>query len=68
MDEAAWWFISLDRCCQVQLLAEAAGKPVQIDSGSARLVRDTIGTPEIGRFSFRPLYRHIVRRQPELLD
>ena len=23
--EAAWWFVAMDRCCQVQLLAEAAG-------------------------------------------
>jgi ribulose-5-phosphate 4-epimerase/fuculose-1-phosphate aldolase len=28
LDEAAWRFITMDRACQVQLLAEAAGKPL----------------------------------------
>src|SRR5205085_10397234 len=26
--EAAWWFITMERTCQAQLLAEAAGTPV----------------------------------------
>jgi ribulose-5-phosphate 4-epimerase/fuculose-1-phosphate aldolase len=68
VEEAAWWFIALDRCCQVQLLAEAAGKPRLIDPVNAALTRDTIGTEQIGRFSFRPLYDDIVARQPDLLD
>ena len=41
VEEAAWWFIAMDRCCQVQLLAEAAGEPVPIDAGRrARTTRD----------------------------
>jgi len=68
VEEAAWWFISLDRCCRVQLLAEAAGRPVPIDAACARQVRETIGTEQIGRFSFKPLYQRIVRAQPDLLD
>ena len=31
VDEAAWWFITMERTCQAQLLAEAAGTPVLID-------------------------------------
>ena len=27
VDEAAWWFITMERTCQAQLLAEAAGTP-----------------------------------------
>ncbi|MGA7952963.1 MAG: class II aldolase/adducin family protein [Gloeobacterales cyanobacterium] len=30
VDEAAWWFVTMDRSCQAQLMAEAAGKPVLI--------------------------------------
>ena len=30
VEETAWWFITMERTCQSQLLAEAAGKPVQI--------------------------------------
>ncbi len=35
VDEAAFWFISMDRCCQSQLLAEAAGTPVRISDDDA---------------------------------
>ena len=28
VDEAAWWFITMERTCQAQLLAMAAGTPV----------------------------------------
>ncbi|MEV4545619.1 class II aldolase/adducin family protein [Micromonospora echinaurantiaca] len=66
--EAAWWFVSMDRCCQVQLLAEAAGRPVMVDPDDARATRDTIGTPGLGRLNFRPLYADVVRAEPDLLD
>lgn len=26
VDEAAWWYIAMERCCQVQLMAESANK------------------------------------------
>ncbi|CAM2957181.1 class II aldolase/adducin family protein [Saccharomonospora xinjiangensis] len=68
VEEAAWWFLTMDRSCQVQLLAEAAGEPHLIDPASARHTYGTIGTPEMGRFNFRPLYADIVRRHPDLLD
>jgi ribulose-5-phosphate 4-epimerase/fuculose-1-phosphate aldolase len=66
--EAAWWFIAMDRSCQVQLLAEAAGTPVHIDPDVARATAATMGTPAMGRLNFRPLYADIVRAQPDLLD
>ena len=31
VDEAAWWFITMERTCQAQILAESAGTPVLID-------------------------------------
>ena len=31
VDEAVWWFVTMERTCQAQLLAEAAGTPVLID-------------------------------------
>jgi ribulose-5-phosphate 4-epimerase/fuculose-1-phosphate aldolase len=30
VDAAAYWFLAMERCCQAQLLAEAAGSPQQI--------------------------------------
>ncbi len=68
VEEAAWWFLAMERCCQVQLLAEAAGRPRLVDAGAARAARDQIGTPAIARFNFRPVYDVTVRREPDLLD
>ncbi len=68
VQEAAWWFISMERACQVQLLAEAAGNPLCVDPDVARATREIIGSPGIGRLSFRPLYADIVRAEPDLLD
>jgi ribulose-5-phosphate 4-epimerase/fuculose-1-phosphate aldolase len=68
VEEAAWWFVSMERSCQVQLLAEAAGSPHILEPAVARTARESIGTPGIARLNFRPLYADIVRRQPDLLD
>ena len=67
VDEAAWWFISMDRCCQSQLLAEAAGTPVHIADDDAAHTAGQVGSHTIGWFNFQPLYEMIVRRQPDLL-
>jgi ribulose-5-phosphate 4-epimerase/fuculose-1-phosphate aldolase len=68
VDAAAFWFISMDRCCHTQLLAEAAGNPLSISTESARKTHGQIGSEEGGWFSFQPLYDRIVREQPELLE
>lgn len=68
VDEAVWWFITMERSCQVQLLAEAAGTPVLIDPEMARLTSGQVGSHLSGWFSFQPLYDRIVRGQPGLLD
>lgn len=68
VDEAAWWFITMDRSCQAQLMAEAAGKPVLIDSDMARLTYRQVGSHHMGWFSFQPLYDMIVHQQPDLLE
>ena len=67
VEEAAWWFMAMDRCCQAQLLAESAGRPQLISADGARAARAQIGTSGMGRFNFRPLYEGIVHRQPDLL-
>lgn len=68
VDAAAWWFITMERSCQVQLMAEAAGTPVLIDEEDASLAHSQVGSEFAGWFSFQPLYDKIVRQQPDLLD
>ena len=45
VDEAAWWFITMERTCQAQLLAEAAGTPVLIDPEQAEKTAGQVGSP-----------------------
>jgi len=68
VDEAAWWFITMDRTCHAQLLAEAAGAPVPIEPDQAELTHGQVGAPMSGWLSFQPLYDWITRLQPDLLD
>ena len=68
VDEAAWWFIRMESCCQTQLLAEAAGTPKLISHEAALQVRGEQGGGIAGWFTFQPLYEQIVAAQPDLLD
>ena len=68
VESAVWWFITMERSCQAQLLAMAAGTPIHIDHEAAVNTHDVVGTETAGRFSFQPLFDQIVRQQPDLLD
>ena len=68
VEEAAWWFITMDRSCHAQLLAEAAGAPVKIDPANAGATRELVGTHMAGWFQFQPLLSRIVHEEPELLE
>lgn len=68
VDEAVWWFVTMERSCQAQLLAGAAGTPVLIEPEMARLTAGQVGTHLGGWFSFQPLFDKIVREEPELLE
>jgi ribulose-5-phosphate 4-epimerase/fuculose-1-phosphate aldolase len=72
VDEAVWWFITMERSCQVQLIAEAALKPGeslrQIAPQVAEQTYKLTGSPFSGWFQFQPLYARIVKEQPDLLN
>jgi ribulose-5-phosphate 4-epimerase/fuculose-1-phosphate aldolase len=71
VDEAAWWYVCMERCCQVQMLAEAAahGEPLrQVPEESSRQAFSVTGTPFAGWFQFQMLYARIAREQPDFLE
>jgi ribulose-5-phosphate 4-epimerase/fuculose-1-phosphate aldolase len=68
VDEAAWFFIAMDRSCESQLLAEAAGKPIKIAHDSALIAQQQVGNPRVGWFQYQPLWDLITREQPDLLE
>ncbi|KAK8098993.1 arad-like aldolase/epimerase [Apiospora kogelbergensis] len=60
VDEAAFWFLSLERTCQAQLLADAAAaagyKKKFIDDEEAQYAVQELGGPEKGWLGFQPYY------------
>jgi len=68
VEEAAWWFITMERSCHAQLMAEAVGKPILIEPEMAAVTRGQVGNHIAGWFSFQPLYARITREQPDLFD
>jgi ribulose-5-phosphate 4-epimerase/fuculose-1-phosphate aldolase len=69
VDEAAWWFITMERTCQAQLLVEAARRePVLIDPDQAAKTAGQVGSHLAGWFSFQPLWDWITAAEPDLFD
>jgi ribulose-5-phosphate 4-epimerase/fuculose-1-phosphate aldolase len=68
VDAAVWAFITMERTCQAQLLAEAAGTPVVIPDEMARKTYEQVGSPIACYYSFQPLYDMITREQPDLFE
>ena len=68
IESAAWWYFSMEKSCQAQLLAEMVSKPKIIPDEIAKKTFDTIGNEIAGWFSFQPLYNTIVSEQPDMFD
>ena len=68
VDAAAFWFISMERSCQAQLMAMAAGTPHEIRHEHAEYTRENTGYPLAGWFSFQPMWQEICRTDPDLFD
>jgi ribulose-5-phosphate 4-epimerase/fuculose-1-phosphate aldolase len=68
VDSAVWWFITMERSCQVQMVAKAAGQVVHIDADQAQKTHDYVGNEFAGWIMFQPLWEKITREQPDLFD
>ena len=67
VDEAAFWFVTMERTCQAQLLADAAGTTVKISEESARQTHKQIGSHLAGWFSAQPALSKIAADHPDCL-
>ena len=61
IESAVFWFMSLEKCCHAQLLADAAaggrgGETVKIDDKDAEYTYKTVGTEQAGWFSAKPQF------------
>jgi ribulose-5-phosphate 4-epimerase/fuculose-1-phosphate aldolase len=68
VDEAVFWFVTMERTCQAQLLAMAAGTPLPIRHEYAEYTRGQAGSSLAGWVSFQPLWQEICRTDPDLFD
>jgi ribulose-5-phosphate 4-epimerase/fuculose-1-phosphate aldolase len=68
VDSAAWWFLTLERTSQSQLMAYAAGKPRQINDVAAAATYKQVGYEIAGWFQFQPLYDKIFKDNPDIVD
>ena len=68
VDEAVFWFLTMERSCQAQLMAMAAGTPNAIRDEYAEHTLEAAGNPFAGWFSFQPLWQEICRTDPDLFD
>jgi len=61
IEAAVFWFVSMEKCCHVQLMADAAAagrgsKTIKIKEEDAAFTYKTVGTPIAGWFSAKPLF------------
>ena len=68
IDEAAWWFVQMNRCCEAQLLAQSAGTPTLWPPEDARWLASVLGSSKFGWLSFQTLWDEIIASDPDLID
>lgn len=70
VEEAAWWFITMERSCQAQMLAEATGRPLTLINHEVALKTRNyeLGFPIAGFFQFQPILQDISKAHPELFE
>jgi ribulose-5-phosphate 4-epimerase/fuculose-1-phosphate aldolase len=61
IEAALFWFVSLEKCCHAQLMADAAaagrgGETIKIDEEDAAFTYKSVGTPRAGWFSAKPMF------------
>lgn len=61
VDEALWWFVLMERCCQMQMMTQALGQPHLIPPAQARAIAAHIGTAQFGWFQCQPLLQPLLR-------
>ncbi|WP_028933929.1 class II aldolase/adducin family protein [Pseudonocardia spinosispora] len=68
VEEAVWWFITMDRACHMQLMAEAAGTPRLMSDEEAKLAHRQFGNANQAQHSFTLLADIITEEEPQVLD
>lgn len=65
IEEAIFWYVTLERTCEVELLARAAGETLPIEPEVARQTAAMVGSHAAGWFSGQPLFDWIAEVEPD---
>ncbi|QXC61979.1 class II aldolase/adducin family protein [Aquihabitans sp. G128] len=65
IEETVFWYVTMERTCEVELLARAAGTPQPIGDEVARQTYDNVGGHLAGWFSGQPLFDWIAEQEPD---
>jgi len=73
IEEAIFWFVSLEKCCQTQLLADAAAagrgyQTIKIGDEEADVTYQIVGTSIGGYFSGTPLFQKMYKEEGKEFD
>ena len=68
VDAALWAFLSMDRCCQSQLIAESAGQMERISDEVAELTKSQVGSEFAMWASFQPIYDLMLEKDDSFLN
>ncbi len=71
VESAAWFYVSMERNCQVELLAHAAanGQPLrEVPLAAREQAYGVVGTEYSGWFQFQLLYARALKENPDFLD
>lgn len=68
IDEAAFWMVRMQYCCDLQLRVLAAGGAAPIRPELARATRDINGKSDTGWFGFQHLRESVCGESPEVLS
>ncbi|WP_233835499.1 class II aldolase/adducin family protein [Paraburkholderia sp. ZP32-5] len=66
VDAALYRFIAMERCAQVQLLAEAAGPLQPLSADEARATRRHLASDYVAWLGFQGLYQQVLRENRDL--
>jgi ribulose-5-phosphate 4-epimerase/fuculose-1-phosphate aldolase len=68
VESAVWRYLALENACQVQLLAEAAGKTKPMPEAVARHTAGQVGSEIGGLYAFQPYWDIVTEEEPDLFD
>jgi len=64
VEEAVFWYVTMERTCEVELLARAAGEPVLVSGEVAKATQAENGGHLAGWFQAQPLFDWIAEVEP----